>query len=77
MSKHNLFLEKTDMYVKNNIKRIVSYLILLYYHNYKEDKDFLEQIYNSVMDFFILSKKIKDELLIEIIWKLENDYFIK
>ena len=38
MSKYDLFIQKADNYVKNNINEIVIFLILLYYQTIKKIK---------------------------------------
>ncbi len=63
--------------IKEGMGEILSRLLLTYYHYYKTDEDSLLQIYNSLLEFFILNGEDAKEVYKDVINKLEKNYFYK
>lgn len=63
--------------IKEGMGEIISRLLLTYYHYYKNDEDSLLQIYNTLLEFFILNSDDAKEVYNDVINKLEKNYFYK
>ena len=63
--------------IKEGMGEILPRLLLTYYHYYKTDEDSLLQIYNTLLEFFILNSDDAKEVYNDVINKLEKNYFYK
>ena len=63
--------------IKEEMGEILSRLLLTYYHYYKTDEDSLLQIYNSLLEFFILNGEDAKDVYNDVINKIEKNYFYK
>ena len=63
--------------IKEGMGEIISRLLLTYYHYYKTDEDSLLQIYNTLLEFFILNSDDAKDVYNDVINKLGKNYFYK
>ena len=61
--------------IKESMVETLTKLLINYYHYYKKDEDSLLQIYNSLVELYILDSKSYEKMYNEVIENLETKYF--